>query len=57
MLIKKRLPDGSLGNPVEAFPNSPKSLTVKELQGQLLELQEYIINKELEDMLQKGGVL
>lgn len=50
MKRRKRLPDGSLGELEEVFPSSSKALTNEELQAQLLNLQEYIVNKELEDL-------
>lgn len=42
--------------PLEPKPDVPKEPTVKELQKQILELQEYILNQEYEKLLNEGGI-
>lgn len=56
MKRRKRLPDGSLGPLESVFDNKKNEPTIEELQKQLLELQKYIIEKELENLLIQGGM-
>ena len=64
ILRRKRLQDGSFGELEKVFEGETEQEKVeriesenKELKGQLLEIQEYIINKEIEDLIEKGGEL
>lgn len=63
LMRRKRLSDGSFGELEKVFEGETQEEQIERLEkekenlkGQLLEVQNYIVNKEYEDLLEKGGI-